>query len=456
MDILYTILAFLLLVGIVVTIHEGGHFFTAIYSGMKVVEFSIGFGPKILQKKIGKDQVLFTLRLFPLGGFVKPLDESLMSAEEWAALPESEKNRSFMNSPRWKKAAMVFGGPFSNFILAFIIFFIAFTIVGTQGVTPVVGEVLKGSEVAKSGLIEGDIIKAINDKPVNFISDSNSKIAAAAINGDVITITTERNTKHTLDFSNVDLKNLSDDLGQVTGLYFQGKVGSVVLKQVFEDGVAAKEGFKPGDIISSVNGIKINDLSKLLRIIRLNPGKAVEITYIRDGITLTKTVEVASKFELGTQVGKLGVELESKGKDQSKTIHFGLMEGISESAQYVVSYTWTNIISIKKMITGELSTKALSGPLSIADYSGKSAKRGLFTYLLLMASISIAVGVFNLMPVPMLDGGHLFQYAIETVRGKNFTNKQHTYFQYIGIAVMTCLFTFAIVNDIHKYLGFLG
>lgn len=108
------------------------------------------------------------------------------------------------------------------------------------------------------------------------------------------------------------------------------------------------------------------------------------------------------------------------------------------------------------MITGELSTKALSGPLSIADYSGKSAQRGLYTYLLLMASISVAVGVFNLLPVPMLDGGHLFQYAIEALRGKSFTNKQLTYFQYVGIAAMTCLFTFAIVNDINKYLGFLG
>jgi regulator of sigma E protease len=456
MELIYTILAFLLLVGIVVTIHEAGHFFTAIYSGMRVMEFSVGFGPKILQKRIGKDQVLFTLRLLPLGGYVKPLDESLLTKEEWLALPESEKQRSFMNSSRWKKAAMVAGGPLSNFVLAFVLFFFAFTIIGTQGLPPIVGEVIKGSIFEQSGINKGDVIKEVNGRPVNFTSDTNSIIANAAISGETLTIVTEKNTKHTADFKNLDLTNLNDDLGQLTGMYFQGQVGPVAVKKVFDDGSAAKAGLQSGDIITAINGMKVEDLNKTLRTVRGNPGTKFEFTYVRNGVTSTKMIESVSTLEGGFYIGKIGVELESVGENQFKVVHHSVLSGLTESVNYVATSTWTNIVSIKKLITGELSTKALSGPLSIADYSGKSAKKGLYTYVLMMAAISIAVGVFNLLPIPMLDGGYLLQYAIEGVIGKGFTTKQLSFMHFIGIAVMTSLFIFAIGNDINKYLGFLG
>jgi regulator of sigma E protease len=456
MELLYTIFAFLLLVGIVVTIHEGGHFFTAIYSGMKVVEFSVGFGPKILQRRIGKDQVLFTLRLLPLGGYVKPLDESLMDKDQWAALPESEKKRSFLNSPRWKKAAMVAGGPLSNFVLAFFLFLIAFTVIGSQGLPPVVGEVIHDSIFDKSGIQKGDVIKEVNGRPVNFVSDTNNIIANAAISGESITLTTERNTKHSINFKGLDLTGLSDDLGQLTGLYFQGQQGPIVIKKVFDDGSASKAGLQAGDNIIAINGVAVNDLNKALRTVRGNPGKKFAITYTRNGSSFTKDIEAVPTFESGFNVGKIGVELESLKQNQFKIVHLGVLEGISEAANYVVTSTWTNLVSMKKLATGELSTKALSGPLSIADYSGKSAKKGLYTYILMMASISIAVGVFNLLPIPMLDGGYLLQYTIEGIIGKGFTTKQLAFMQFLGIAAMTSLFIFAIGNDINKYLGLLG
>lgn len=456
MELIFTILAFLLLVGIVVTIHEGGHFFTAIKSGMKVVEFSVGFGPKVFEKKIGKDQVLFTLRLLPLGGYVRPLDESLMSKEEWESLPDEDKKRSFMNSPRWKKAAMVAGGPLSNFVLAFFLFFIAFTVIGTQGLPPVVGEIVKGSIFDKSGINQGDVIKEVNGRTVNFISDTNSIIANAAISGQSITVITERDTKHIVNFKDLNLRGLSDDLGQLTGLYFQGQLGPIILKKVLNDGSAAKAGLKSGDILIAINSIKVNDLNKAIRTIRSNPGKKFEFTYIRNGVTAVATVEAVSTFESGFNVGKVGVELESAGDNQFKIVHQGLFDGIVEAGHYVATSTWTNLVSIKKLITGELSTKALSGPLSIADYSGKSAKKGLYTYILMMAAISIAVGVFNLLPIPLLDGGYLLQYSIEGIMGKEFTVKQLTFMQFVGVAAMTSLFIFAIGNDINKYLGFLG
>lgn len=456
MEILITIAAFLVLVGIVVTIHEGGHFFTALACKMGIIEFSIGFGPKILQRRIGKQQILFTLRAFPLGGFVKPLDQTTVSPEVWEKLTEEHKQTSFMNSPRWKKALMVAGGPLSNFVLAFFVFIIAFSLVGNKGLPPVIGEVLPNSVVAKSGLKEGDTISSINGKTVNFVGDAHSLIANAAINGETINIKTEDNKNLTVNFSQLNLHELGDDLGKLTGVYFQGSIGEITIKKVTEDGVAAKNGLTEGDTIISVNGVESKDINKILRVIRNNPGKTVEVKYMHDQQELVKKITLDSKNSSGVLVGKLGVEFETPDSDKLKTVHMGIIDSASEAFDRVTSSTWTTIVSIKKLVTGEISTKAISGPLSIADYSGKSAQRGLFPYLMMMAAISIAVGVFNLLPVPMLDGGHLMQYAIEGVRGKSFTIKQLENIQYVGIAMMTGMFTLAITNDLVKYLGFLG
>ena len=456
MDIFFTICAFLLLVGIVVTIHESGHFFTALACKIKVLEFSIGFGPKIFQKKIGKDQILFTLRCLPLGGFVKPLDKSLLTEEQWAALPQEEKNRSFMESPRWKKALMVAGGPASNFVLAFFVFFIAATFVGNKGLPPIIGEVIPQSAFAKSGIKQGDVITQINDKKIKFLNDAHAIIANAAINGDNLNIITEDNKQHLVNFENLNLRELNDDLGSLTGVYFQGQLGDIVVKKVNEGSVAEKIGMQIGDVIISVNDVETKDLSKTLRILRMNPNKEVTLKYRRgEEIIITKAT-LDLQYNSGIQIGRLGVEFDVPNQNQYKVVHSSFTEGIEESYEKVISSTWTTVVSIKKLITGEISTKAISGPISIADYSGKSAQRGLYTYLVMMAAISIAVGVFNLVPIPMLDGGHLAQYAIETLRGKEFTIKQLENLQYAGIAVMTGLFTFAIINDINKYLGFLN
>ncbi|NCQ51820.1 RIP metalloprotease RseP [archaeon] len=455
MDILFNILAFLLLVGIVVTVHEGGHFFTAIACKMKIIEFSLGFGPQIYQKEIGKDKILFTLRLLPIGGFVKPLDKSTVSTEIWESLSEKDKQRAFVNSPRWKKAAMVAGGPLSNFVLAFIIFAFAFIFVGNKGIPPVVGEILPNTVMAKSGIMVGEQILSINDKEVNFVGDAHNIIANAAISNENINIKTNKSS-YLVEFNNLNLKELGDDLGTLTGLYFQGALGEIKIKNILQDGAAEKSGLLVGDTITSINELKTQDLNKMLREVRKHPGQAVDVSYLRNGVTFVKTITLDSQYNSGTKVGKIGVEFETPNLDKYPTKHYSIINGASESFNRTTTSIWTTLVSLKKILTGEISTKAISGPLSIADYSGKSAQRGLFTYLMMMAAISIAVGVFNLLPIPVLDGGHLAQYTIEGIRGKDFSFKQIQNLQYVGIAAMTGIFTLAITNDLTKYLKFLG
>ncbi len=456
MELIFTVGAFLLLVGIIVIIHEGGHLLTALACKMKILEFSIGFGPTIIQRKLGKNNILFTLRLFPLGGYVKPLDKSILKEEEWSTYSEEDQKRSFMNSPRWKRALMVAGGPFSNFVLAFILFFIASTFIGNKGLPPIIGEVLPNSITANSGIKQGDKIAKIDNKEIKFFADAYSKIVNSAINGDTINVVTSNNTEHTLNFSSLNLTELGDDIGLLTGVYFQGQIGDILIKRVIEGGVAEKIGLQAGDKIVSVNGIETKDLNKILRTIRVLPGKEVELKYLRNDVITTQKTILESTTISGTQVGRLGVEFQTLNQEDYQLIQTGFIEGIEESYSKVISSAWTTLVSIKKLVTGEISTKAIAGPLSIADFSGKSAQRGLYTYLLMMAAISIAVGVFNLLPIPMLDGGHLFQYFIEFVRQKDFTIKQLEHIQYVGIAAMAGIFTLAIANDINKYLSFLN
>lgn len=455
MEILFTIAAFLILVGIVVTIHEGGHFITAVLCRIKVLEFSIGFGPKIFSKNLNikGDQVLFTLRALPLGGFVKPLDQSALTAEEWEKMPEEEKSRSFANAKKWKKALMVFGGPFSNFVLAFILFLIAFSFVGTKGLPATVGEIVPNSPFVSSGLKIGDVIEKIDNKKITFSNDAHAYIANAAINGDKINILTSDQRNHIVDLSTVNLKELDDDISALTGLYFQGKIGTVVVDEIIPNSGAQKADLKAGDKIIALEGQEIKDLNKFMRRIKYFEKENITLTIERDGQLIEKTVIPEKTVQKnGKTTNIIGIMWEVPSSNLT-TVHLGFTESAVQSFERVASSTWTTLVSIKKLVTAELSSKALSGPLSIADYSGKSAKHGLYTYLIMMAAISIAVGVFNLLPIPMLDGGHLLQYFIESIRNKDFTMSQQENFQYIGIATMTGIFVFAIINDINKYFS---
>lgn len=455
MEILFTICAFLLLVGIVVTIHEGGHFITALLCKIKILEFSIGFGPKIFSKniKIKGDEILFTLRLLPLGGFVKPLEQQAVTPEEWEKLPELEKNRSFANAAKWKKALMVFGGPFSNFVLAFFLFIFAFAFVGNKGLPAVVGEILPNSPFVNSNLQIGDKIEKINGKKVTFVNDAHSHIANAAISGDKINILTSNNTNHIVDFSNTSLKELDDDISIITGLYFQGPLGNIVIDSIIPGSGADKADLKAGDKILSFEGYTSSDLNKFMRKIKYSKNETISLTIERNGEVLEKNIiPDTTVHKNGQKTNTIGIKWTAP-ESSLTTVHLGITESIQQSFDRVVTSTWTTLVSIKKLVTAELSTKALSGPISIADYSGRSAKHGLYSYLIMMAAISIAVGVFNLLPIPLLDGGHLLQYLIETVRQKDFTIKQLENIQLIGIATMACLFIFAITNDINKYFS---
>ena len=450
MEIIISVLAFLVLIALVITIHEGGQFVVGRLCGMRMLEFSIGFGPRIFETRFGRDQTKFTLRLLPLGGYVKPLDPSMVKPEEWASYPPEEQKRAYTLSARWKKTLMVAGGPFCNFVLAFVVYFIAMAWVGTHGIEPVISEVVPNSVFAKAGVQEGDKILKVNGNQVPLVNDAYPMIVNGMLQGRKVSLQTQRGI-FILDYTHIDLKNIDDNINETMGAYFKGESGDVVIRKMDKDGSGAKAGIQTGDILKSVNGKPFSDVNRAIRFINSNPGKELTFDILRNNqpITLKATPEL--KDENGRQIGRIGIEFEVKNKTNSKLVRYSLGDALWLSTQKVWDSSYTTIMSVKRLVTGELSTKSISGPLAIADYSGKSAQIGLFQYLMMIGAISIAVGVFNLIPIPALDGGHIAQYLIEWVIDHDINPKIIHYGQVIGFGLLMGVFFLSMFNDISKY-----
>lgn len=448
-----TIFAFLLLVGVIITIHEGGHFLVGRLVGMRILEFSIGFGPKVYEGEFGKpgDRFKFTLRLLPLGGFVKPLDKSAVTEEQWQNLTIEEKSRSYPMIARWKKFLMVAGGPACNFILAFLIYLVCSVFVGSQGVDTSIAEVIPQSVADKAGLKAGDKVLAINGKNVVLLSEVFPKMVNKLLNGEIVELTTSSG-KHVINYKEVDLKKMNpNDIGEPMGFYFAGSKGPIDLLEVTPGDVADKAGLKAGDQIIGVNRKPVSDINTLTRIIIKSPNKPIQINLLRGADEVDFKLIPRMITEDGYQIGKIGIRSTVKKPTNLEKVHYNLGVGIQTSLEKTVDNTITTLVSIKNLVTGKLSVKSLSGPMSIADVSGKTFEKGWETYLLTMASISIAIGVFNLLPIPALDGGHLLQFTIEYIIRRDIPEKILYNVQYGGLFVLLSIFVIAFINDLTKY-----
>lgn len=450
---LTTIFAFFLLVGVIITIHEGGHFLIGRLVGMRILEFSIGFGPKIYESEFGKDnnKFKFTLRLLPLGGFVKPLDKSVLKQEEWDTLAQEEKNRSYQLISRWKKFLMVAGGPFFNFVLAFIIYLFCFGILGSEGVDTSIAEVVPHSIAEKAGIKVGQKVLSIDNKEVNVLSEAFPKIFNKLLNGENVKVKTTLG-EHELNYEDVDLTKMNpNDIGESMGFYFSGSIGETTLAEVTPGDVAEKSGVKVNDILLGVNGEKLSDINSIIRRINRNVEKEIELNILRNNQKINIKLIPRSVTENGHQIGKIGIKAMIKNPQNLKKVQYGFGVALLSSVEKTIDNTVTTLISIKNLAMGKLSLKSLSGPMSIADVSGKTFERGWETYLITMASISIAIGVFNLLPIPVLDGGHLIQFIVEFIIGKDIPEKIIYKVQYGGLFVLMSIFVIAFINDITKY-----
>lgn len=432
------------MISIIVAVHELGHYIGAKTAKIGIEEFAIGFGPRIYQRKINSDTTIFSIRLFPLGGFVKP----------YANEKENQKDGEilFENGSTIQKLIMIASGPIFNFILAILLTFIAYTVVGNKELPPVIGEVAKESVFYKAGLRDGDEISQINNNNVKHSREAQTLINSGVINGDDLVFKLTNDKIVAVETTDIDLRKLGENFNKLTGLYFKGPIGEPIIAKTEKNEVGDRAGLLVGDRIVSVNNDNSGDYNRYLREIKNNPNKEIKIMVLRDEDKIEIELTPKKVKARGELIGKIGVEILEPEPEGLTIVRMDIVDGIKESVSYLFNTTKMTLVSLKKMVYGDISTDAISGPISIANYSGKSAEKGVFNFLILTSAISIGVGVFNLLPLPLLDGGQIIIYSIEGIRKKKIPVLFMNYIQALGVIVLLIIFSVAIINDINKVI----
>ncbi len=430
-----TLLAFLVLIGILVWVHEFGHFLFAKLFGVKVEVFSIGFGPPLIKKKLG--ETVYQIALLPLGGYVK------LYGEEDSGEVRNDP-RSFYAKPPWQRILIAFGGPLFNFLFAVVVFWALF--LRPQEVPayvlnpPVVERVEPNSIASKVGLKPGDRIVAVDGKEVRSWEELDKLLRWKV--GNTVILTVERNGKR------IDLKvNLGFDVLQ-RGIGIEPVLPPVV-GEVLKGSPAEQVGLKPGDRIVAINGKRVKDWRDLVKLIRENGGKPVILTVERNGKTFSLTVVPAvKKLPDGREIPYIGIT----PKIQTVERKLSPLEALKAAVDRTLFLSYLTVKTIVGLLTGEVSVKTLGGPIAIADFAGKAAEAGLWTFLGAMGVLSVQLGLFNLLPLPMLDGGLILLFLIEWLIGRPLPRTFKEWWIKIGFALILTFMIFIFIQDIVRLL----
>jgi regulator of sigma E protease len=451
-----TLIAFIVTIGILVTIHEYGHFQVARWCGVKVLRFSIGFGKPLLIKTFGKDKTEFVLAAIPLGGFVKMLDENELKTEENPVnYSQTDLNRAFNRQSVWKRIAIVSAGPIANLLLAIILYWLLF-LLGVTGTRPIIGDVAKDSLAAQASMTTGEVIQKINGEPVNSWQEARWILLEQSLESKSVEIEaiSQNNElfQHTLSFVGIDNDSEIDVLKKLGLQEYRPSIAAII-GDVLADSASEQAGFKADDKILSVDGITMNDWEQVVNVIKTSPNKKLWFEIERAKKTVRIAVTPEKVEENGESVGRMGAVVKLDQKELDKLmVEFNYSPLVS--LQKAATKTWdTSVFSLKmlgKMLIGQVSLKSISGPVTIADYAGKSANMGLKTFLNFLALVSISIGVLNLLPIPVLDGGHLMYYMVEIFKGSPVSVNIMLAGQKIGFAVLGLLMTLAIFNDFNR------
>ncbi|AIZ33808.1 RIP metalloprotease RseP [Pseudomonas parafulva] len=449
MTALYMIIGTLVALGVLVTFHEFGHFWVARKCGVKVLRFSVGFGTPLLRWH-DRHGTEFVVAAIPLGGYVKMLDE------REGDVPSALLGQSFNRKPVGQRIAIVAAGPIANFLLA-ILFFSIVAMLGSQQVRPVIGAVESGSLAASAGLMPGQEIVSIDGKPTNGWSAVNLQLVRRLGESGSLRVgvrdegaTLERQHEISLDHW---LKGADEpDPIQSLGLRPWRPVLPPVLAEIDPKGPAAAAGMKAGDRLLALDGTAVSDWQQVVDRVRAHPKTQVQVRLERDGAQLELPVTLASKGEGQAAAGYLGAGV--KGGEwpanMLREVSYGPLEAVGEGLSRTWNMSVLTLESLKKMLFGELSVKNLSGPITIAKVAGASAQSGVGDFLNFLAYLSISLGVLNLLPIPVLDGGHLLFYLIEWARGRPLSDRVQGWGVQIGISLVIGVMLLALINDLGR------
>ena len=452
-EILHAIAFFIISVGVLITFHEFGHFWVARFFDVKILRFSIGIGRSIYTKRFGKDQTEFSIGFLPLGGYVKMLDD------REGKVVEEEKKREFNSKPIWQRFSIVLAGPVFNFIFAIFIYSIIYSI-GVNALKPIIGDVEPSSISEESGFVKGQKILSINGAKTPTWPTVIDSLVKHTISGNTVNIVLESDSKKqnlSLDLSKIKIDKISDGklLNELGLSVIKLKIPPII-GMIEENGPAKASGLHKKDKIIAVNGNLIESWGEWVSIIRQNPNELLNTEVLRNNQTIYIELTPENFQADGTSIGRIGVgpsindELyDSYFTLEQYSLHLAILRAFNK--------TWEmSVLTLKvlaKIITGDASVKNLSGPISIAKYAGQSASIGVIALLTFLAIVSVSLGVLNLLPIPLLDGGHLVYYIIELITGKPVSDAVQIVGQQIGLVLLLGLMGIALYNDFIKLMG---
>ncbi len=441
----YSFFGFLLAIAILVTVHEYGHFWVARKLGVKVLKFSIGFGKSMLKWRRKNDPTEYSIGIIPLGGFVKMLDE-----RDGDVAPE-ESHQAFNRKSLAVRTAVVAAGPIFNFLFAIFAIWLVF-VSGSADIEPIVGEVVENSIAENAGFKAGDVMRKLDGKTVKTWGQHQFYMLHQAMQGNPMefSVTNPVHGSRTIkiDFSNLDQQTIAGQpITSLIGIWPPAPAAKV--SKVVENSPAEQAGLVAEDEILAIDGVAVHDWIDMARKISKKPGETLLLTILRQQQQFDVSLVANSVTVDGKQYGRIGLY---RPRLENMTLRFGPLESIWQSLDYNWRTTAITLRALGLMLTAKMSSENLSGPITIARLAGQTVKSGYADFLKFLAIISVSLGLLNLLPIPVLDGGHLMYFLIEAITGKAPSEKIMLWGQQIGIAMILMLMVLAFYNDIMRLL----
>lgn len=439
---------FIVAISVLVAVHEYGHYIVGRWCGMKVLRFSIGFGRPIWTKVAGEDQTEYCISAIPLGGYVKFLDE------REGPVPPEDEGRAFTQRPIPARIAVLFAGPLFNFLFAIAAYMVLFTS-GVPTVKPAVGPVTPDSYAAEAGLRYGDEIIQVESRSVADWESTLLGILETMVDDGQINLTVRGDD----DLERNLVIDVGTDSARLTepGLLFDGLGFSpwqppALVGEVLDGGAAENAGLERGDLITRIDGETVSSFGSLSEIVAARPGETVEVEATRGDRQIVLDVTLDTVDAEGGTRGRLGVGIDQSAGDYWYLRKHGFASATLESLRQTWATTAFTVNMFARMLTGDVSVKNISGPINIAQYAGDSAAAGLNQFLRFLALVSISLGVINLVPIPILDGGQIVYQSIEWIKGSPLSMRAQIVGQQVGILALLLLMSFAFYNDIARIL----
>jgi regulator of sigma E protease len=446
---LSTLLAFIVTLGVLIVIHEYGHYWVARRCGVKVLRFSIGFGRPLWRRVFGADRTEWVIAAIPLGGYVRMLDER---DPDDTPIDPADLPRAFNRQPVYKRIAIVLAGPLANLLLAVGVYW-CLNVIGVMEPRAIIGDPVAQTPAERAGFQAGDLVVAIDGQSVRSWNEMSWLLLQRAVEKTRVEVLIERPEGVPRELA-LDLREFATgdfEANPLPKIGLRPSSSQPRIGRLSEGGVAEAVGLRTGDRVVEIDHRPMKAARDLIDVVRNAPGKPLEFTVDRDGQQLNFTVVPArTRDESGKEIGRIGAEIGER--PPLIMVTYGPIESIG----LAVGKTWdTALFSLRmlwKMIVGEASLKNLSGPVTIADYAGQTARLGPAAFFSFLALVSISLGVLNLLPIPMLDGGHLLYYLIEIIKGSPPADWIVQWGQRAGVGLLFLLTALALYNDLTRLL----